>query len=94
MKKVLIISILSIFFLLPFAPIKASGGDFSFRSTVLGANVQNTHGFVYEISNQKYNEYLKVAAKVAGINEIFTKTVSTPPKSMISQEILTYPPTF
>ena len=55
MKKVLIISILSIFFLLPFAPIKASGGDFSFRSTVLGANVQNTHGFVYEISNQKYN---------------------------------------
>jgi len=29
------------------------------------------------ISNQKYNEYLKEAAKLAGINETFTKTVST-----------------
>ncbi|MDA3839508.1 MAG: hypothetical protein PF572_00310 [Patescibacteria group bacterium] len=55
MKKILIISFLSIFFLLPFSPLKASGGDFSFRSTVLGDNVRNTNGFVYEIVNQKSN---------------------------------------
>lgn len=55
MKKILTYSIAFVFLLIPFAPSLASGGDFTFRSTVLGDNVRNTHGFVYEIVNQKDN---------------------------------------
>ncbi len=74
LKKVLIFSFLFIFFLLPSSPLKASGGDFSFRSTVLGTGVGNTHGFVYEIVNQKYNfsssENVYVLSRVFNIRNV------------------------
>ena len=54
MKKILSYSIAFVFLLIPLGPSMASG-DFSFRSTVLGDSVRNTHGFVYEMNNQKTN---------------------------------------
>lgn len=55
MKKILTIAFATILFALPILPTKASGPDFTFRSTVMGDNVRNPHGFVYEIVNEKYN---------------------------------------
>ncbi len=55
MKKLLTLAFATILILFPLSPTEASGPDFTFRSTVLGDNVRNPHGFVYEIVNEKYN---------------------------------------